>query len=155
MRPLPGDEVWIGQHCKAGERADLAARLWPKVRGPWYSGLCQLGWTYEIGDDDCWFWIPTTRAGEWRMRNGRRVRATVGGYGRIHVIGDDGSHTLIGAHVAAYLVTHGPFPPDHVIDHFRCQARLCCNPRHLRAIPVSENVRAGWETRRRRREVAA
>lgn len=73
--------------------------------------------------DECWLWTGT----RWGGRAGNR-------YGYYH----DGltSHY---AHRYAYSTRHGRFRPGAIIMH-TCDTRLCCNPDHLRAGTVAENV---------------
>jgi hypothetical protein len=132
LRPLPGDEAPDSGRIVV----PLAARLWRKVAGPWYS-------TPEcpIGPDDCWPWCSSARAGVYRVRDGRRVRAPYrpgeSNHGRIRR-GRRGEG-LVAAHVAAFEVTYGPVPAGRLVRHL-CGWALCCNPGHLAAGTVAENA---------------
>ena len=44
------------------------------------------------------------------------------------------------AHRVAYALANGQIPDGFTIDHL-CQNRRCCNPAHLEAVSVSENVK--------------
>jgi hypothetical protein len=80
-------------------------------------------------DDDCWLWKGATR----------------NGYGAIKHNG-----SVLGTHVVAFVIAHGPVPAGHIITH-ECDERLCCNPSHLRAGTFQSNVREAYD----RREVNA
>lgn len=64
----------------------------------------------EAGADECWIWCGTRR----------------NGYGCLKVNG-----ALVSAHRFAYVLAHGDIPDDLVLDHVRCDVRLCVNPSHL------------------------
>lgn len=44
----------------------------------------------------------------------------------------------------AYRMAYGQIPDDLEIDHL-CNNRLCCNPKHLEAVPHTENMRRAWQ----------
>jgi hypothetical protein len=52
------------------------------------------------------------------------------GYGIIRARRDDGMHTMVATHRAAWTVTHGPIPEGMHVLH-RCDNPPCCNPDHL------------------------
>lgn len=92
------------------KRRPLAERLWAKVE--------------RKSASECWPWRGST--------NGR--------YGRIAPGGDSTGRSPIGAHVAAWIVTHGPVPPGKCVCH-TCDFPLCCNPGHLFLGTVGDNNR--------------
>jgi HNH endonuclease len=100
--------------------APLEVRLWAKVAGPWN--------TPDIADEDCWYFGGRSR-NRW-------------GYPRIWWPDADG-RLVIGAHVAAYIVTYGDVPAGLVVCH-RCHHKMCCNPSHLYADTQSANVKQTW-----------
>ena len=57
-----------------------------------------------------------------------------GGYGLI----GDGRNTYL-AHRVAYTLAYGPIPDGLTIDHL-CRQKLCCNPAHLEAVSIRENL---------------
>ncbi len=68
---------------------------------------------------ECWPWIgPRT----WN------------GYGKATL--DDRAQN---AHRVAYVLTHGPIAAGLHVDHL-CRNRVCCNPAHLEAVTVRENL---------------
>ena len=114
--PLTGDEV-----ISNGVVIPLADRLWIKVNGPWYGDA--------PGPDDCWEWMGKSAIGVFIMKDGRRIRnRRRWSYGRIRSAG--GGTPIIGAHVAAWIVTFGAVPDGMYVCH-RCDNHLCCNPSHL------------------------
>ena len=66
----------------------------------------------------CWLWMGCTTSG--------------GGYGRI-ANAVTALPTVIGAHVAAWLIYRGPVPDGLMVDH-TCRVRSCVNPDHLRVV---------------------
>jgi len=53
---------------------------------------------------------------------------------------------MFGAHVVAYVLTHGQVPDGLELDHVRargCTRRDCCNPSHLEPVTHAENMRRG------------
>ena len=64
------------------------------------------------------------------------------------------------AHRMAYELANGPIPEKFVVDHechnadpecrlrFQCPHRLCCNPNHLAAKSIGDNVQAGRSGKR-------
>jgi hypothetical protein len=70
--------------------------------------------------DGCWIWEGS--------QNGR-------GYGQITVYGK-----LWKVHRLSYETWIGPIPEGLTIDHL-CRQKLCCNPTHLEAVPLPENLR--------------
>lgn len=69
---------------------------------------------------DCWVWQGTlSDKGYGRVRLGGRVRAT---------------------HRVIYEWLVGPIPEGLSIDHL-CFNKACCNPAHLEAVTIGENVR--------------
>lgn len=90
------------------------------------------------GLDACWPWTG---------------RLTKDGYGTFHEsTQSDGTRATIGAHRKAFILTYGPIPSGHEIDHLchgstcivapsDCPHRRCCNPRHLEAVTHAENNR--------------
>lgn len=69
-------------------------------------------------DGACWPWLGCTSRG----------------YGRLKVAG-----RMIQAHRHAAELSGIPIPKGKVIDHV-CRNRACCNPSHLRAVTMRQNV---------------
>jgi len=49
-------------------------------------------------------------------------------------------------HRIAYQHANGPIPSHLTIDHVKargCRFRACCNPAHLEAVPIRENIMRG------------
>lgn len=80
-----------------------AARFWAKVT--------------RRSEAECWPWTASV----WRS-----------GYGqfRIQLPGGEGKQRNVGAHRAAWALSHGPIPAGASVLH-RCDNRTCCNPAHL------------------------
>ena len=51
----------------------------------------------------------------------------------------------VGAHVATYLMFHGPLPKGCRVVRHTCDMRLCCNPAHLIAGTYADNTRDMYE----------
>jgi len=112
-------------------RLSLEQRFWLKVD--------------RRGEDECWPWLGNVcRYGYGRLKRG------------------DGSRAYAAAHRVAYATAHGPLPDGAVVDHLchnadvtcpgraGCPHRLCCNPAHLDATTIGDNVsRAAVNYRRR------
>lgn len=92
------------------------------------------------GDDECWPWTGSVY--------------TVG-YGEFSFGGSSGY-----AHRFSYELHKGPIPVGLTIDHTchnadyscpggKCAHRLCINPAHLEAVTTGENVRRGYERKRK------
>jgi hypothetical protein len=77
----------------------------------------------EAGEHECWPWL------------GRISPIT--GYGKKQYC----KKTFL-AHRWVYEQRVGPIPGGMVIDH-TCRNRSCVNPRHLRVVSQTENVRSG------------
>jgi hypothetical protein len=77
----------------------------------------------STGPSGCWPWLGTiTNVGYGQFRYGRRV----------------------GAHRFAYELVKGPIPDGLTIDHVKawgCTRTDCCNPAHLEAVTMAENLR--------------
>lgn len=80
-------------------------------------------WGYiDVSDTkDCWNWI------------GKATNSV--GYGRLHWQGK-----VQYAHRVAYMVEIGDIPDGLTIDHL-CRNTYCCNPAHLEAVTMAENIR--------------
>jgi hypothetical protein len=92
-------------------RSEISARFWGKVDR---SG----------GQAACWPWM-------WYR--------DPAGYGRIGSGGKRGPAVL--AHRIAWILTHGPLPPDKPhVRHVVCRTPACCNPAHLKPGTHKENM---------------
>lgn len=81
--------------------------------------------------DGCWHWTAAL------MPNGY-------GYFRVSTP----RRRMVYAHRAAYELLVGPIPDGMVIDHL-CRNKSCVNPEHLEVVTQGENVRRGWELRKK------
>ena len=81
-----------------------------------WSGVDRSG-----GQGACWPWIGSTNFS--------------GGYGQSHFHGK-----RIGAHRAAYILTHGPIPDGMWVLH-HCDNPPCVNPAHLFLGSTTDNMR--------------
>lgn len=102
--------------------SDRSLRLWSKVD--------------VRGADECWPWLGNLNIG----------------YGRLVV-----DRVTYLTHRLSYELTFGKIPVGLQIDHVchnastdcpggLCSHRRCCNPSHLRAVSIAENVLAGVGT---------
>lgn len=85
-----------------------------------------------------WFWSKVDRRAEdecWPWTGALRGL----GYGQFS-IGND--LPTIGAHRVAYHLVKGPIPDGLTIDHL-CGNPACCNPAHLEAVTMRENILRG------------
>lgn len=65
--------------------------------------------------------------------------------GRIDAEGYGRTGRNLYAHRVAFTLAKGPIPYGLTIDHL-CQNRRCCNPAHLDAVTISENLRRRKES---------
>lgn len=88
-------------------------------------------WSYvNVGQsDECWLW---------------RGAAIGKGYGAFSLYGKQRY-----VHQIAYVLSGGYIPPGQQVMH-TCHSKLCCNPRHLRAVVAQQNLaHNGYSGRRR------
>lgn len=87
-------------------------------------------WTHvdrSSGPDGCWPWLGSkNRDGYGRCKVNRKTKL---------------------AHRIAWELLRGAFPAGLVTDHL-CRNRACCNPAHMEAVTIGENVRRGLVGRR-------
>jgi hypothetical protein len=76
----------------------------------------------QRGPAECWPWLLST---------------TGNGYAQIKI-----NRKRYGVHRIAYELVNGPIPDSLTIDHL-CRNRLCCNPAHLEAVTMKENILRG------------
>ena len=62
----------------------------------------------------------------------------VGGRGKLSV-----NKKVTMAYRYAWERENGPVPENMVLDHFRCNNPLCCNPDHVRPVSYQENALRG------------
>lgn len=84
--------------------------------------------------DGCWLWTGSKRGG--RTKGGR--------YGAFNT-----QNRPVYAHRFAYEIFFGDIESELTVDHL-CGQHLCVRPDHMEVVTLVENVRRGWETRRRR-----
>lgn len=77
--------------------------------------------------------MPEPNTGCWIWTSNKSQK----GYGIISIMGK--KHR---AHRVSYLEAYGTIPEGLVLDH-TCRNRLCCNPKHLRAVTSKENILCG------------
>ena len=77
----------------------------------------------------CWLWTGTINSGGYGVFS-RRV---------------DGKPRQYRAHRVAYADEYGDPGPGLVIDHL-CRVRACCNPHHMEAVTLGENVHRSVHT---------
>ena len=80
---------------------------------------------YKPGIDKCWIWM------------GRLVN----GYGYANVGYVNGKQKMIGTHRAMYELYIGQIPLNLTVDHL-CRDRACGNPKHMRILTLSENLKS-------------
>jgi hypothetical protein len=85
-------------------------------------------WSKVASQGDCWVWFGALNDD---------------GYGVIW----DGTR-LVYAHRLMYRWAFGEVPVGLTIDHL-CRVRACVNPIHLEPVTNRENIRRGFEARRR------
>lgn len=73
--------------------------------------------------------IEETESGCWEWTGYRDAN----GYGKCSIDGE--KH---GVHRVFYTIFKRSIPEEHEIDH-RCKNRSCCNPAHIRALPMKKN----------------
>ena len=88
------------------------------------TGLPSRFWSkvYIREPGECWIWTASTKASD---------------YGQFMM---DGKNWL--SHRLAYEDQVGPIPGGLTLDHL-CRVRKCCNPSHLEAVTIQENIRRG------------
>lgn len=79
----------------------------------------------DLGEETgCWVWPGASREG----------------YGRATVAGKQ-----VTVHRYMWERMRSPIPEGLTLDH-QCEARLCCNPRHLKVATLAHNVSRSWLT---------
>ncbi len=109
-------EITLQYLASQGLSPSFPKRFWAKVNkdGPVPEHMPHLG--------QCWVWTGAL---------------THDGYGRIRRGSGNASHVL--AHVASYLLHHGPVPDGLCIIH-RCDCRRCVNKEHIKTGTNLENT---------------
>ena len=109
---------------------EIQRKFWDRVR------------FWGAGDDDCWIYM----------------KGATGGYALLlwKELGDRAKY----AHRFSYELINGEIPDGYVIDHEchnrdphcpsgkKCIHRRCCNPKHLVAKTLGQNVKAAHDGRR-------
>lgn len=91
------------------------------------------------------FWAKVEKTpGCWLWRGSHNMR----GYSTFHVEAGRSEPKKVLAHRYAYELLVGPIPDGLQIDHV-CRNKGCVNPEHLEPVTPSENMRRGYEARRR------
>src|SRR5690348_14749328 len=88
-----------------------------RQRSPWHARFWNR---IQVTESDCWVWM------------GAKSKA---GYGQLW---SDGKVAYL--HRLTFEFYVGPIPEGLTIDHL-CRNRACCNPAHLEAVPLRENIR--------------
>jgi hypothetical protein len=92
--------------------------------GPKKKPLAERFWPKVEKTETCWLWTAS-------------LDGT--GYGKIA----DERGRLIGAHIVSYLMSKGPVPIGHELDH-TCRVTRCVNPAHLEPVTHKENILRGY-----------
>lgn len=75
--------------------------------------------------EECWIWSDRAKSP----------------YGYFSIL-FKGEWRSVGAHVMAYVLTHGNQKEGYVVDH-TCRNKKCVNPSHLESVTIRENSRRG------------
>jgi hypothetical protein len=120
---------WCTRHLDRWRRHGDPTKLILELGGPEAKFWANVT---KLSDNECWPWTGNTQpSGHGCFR--------IGGINRR-------------SHRFAYELLTGPIPPGFEIDHIchdpeacdggdECPHRRCCNPAHLKAVPVGENGR--------------
>lgn len=108
----------------------------PKPRPPIERLLSRI----EIDDQGCWIWQGTCDYdGYGKIAYGQRVNGRPG---------------MERTHRVAYELLAVPVPDGLTIDHL-CRVRACCNPDHLEAVTLRENLSRGLSRFNARKRTSA